>query len=340
MSSFRNAFKAGLSIALAILCADAQAWNAQGHQAIGAIADQLLEGTPALTHVRKILASESLSTASVWADCAKSVDERGSFSYQSSDRFPECSPFDTPEGRANLEDYVRRNQDRCGVAPGQETCHRQYHYADLDSFAGAYRPGAAGSSDHDVVSGVLAAVARLQGRPVPPPFAILTEQEALRLLVHWVGDLHQPLHIASVHIDPEGQVVRNLEPLPEGTETRGGNLVAHRGRSLHAEWDEVPQDVATKAFITSSLSGAKSLGPTSGTMEEWPLAWASESVVASNTVFDGLILSSRHCTVEGRCGWLADSPESYAGVRMEIQRAAVIKAGARLASLLNAIWPR
>ena len=32
-------------------------------------------------------------------------------------------------------------------------------------------------------------------------------REALRLLAHYVGDIHQPLHVAAVYLDREGRVV-------------------------------------------------------------------------------------------------------------------------------------
>lgn len=188
---------------------DAHAWNAVGHQVIGGIADRLIKGTSAQSHVRAILSDESLATASVWADCAKGVDEQGTFRYVSSDHFPECQPFDTPQGRDQMVDYVKSNHSRCIVLPGQETCHRQYHYANIDSSVGFYRRGIEGTSDHDIVSGIVAAANVLAGRPAPMPFYIPSQAVALRLLVHWVGDLHQPLHVAAAHIDATGRVLES-----------------------------------------------------------------------------------------------------------------------------------
>lgn len=318
---------------------DAHAWNAVGHQVIGGIADRLLDGTAAQSHVRAILGAESLATASVWADCAKGVDEQGLFQYVSSDRFPECQPFDTPHGREQMVDYVKSNHDRCRVLPGQETCHRQYHYADLDSSAGLYRRGMEGSSDHDIVSGILAALTVLVGRPAPPPFYIPSQAVALRLLVHWVGDLHQPLHVAAVHIDDGGQVLRAVE-FPPGSETRGGNLVRHEGRSLHAEWDEVPEDVATERFFQEAVRMAEKTPRTSGPLEAWPAIWASESALISAQVFEGMQFMPRVCTASARCSWEGQTSVSYSARRIQIQHDAVLEAGVRLTQVLNALWPQ
>lgn len=330
------------AVALAVLVAggQAQAWNAVGHQTIGAIAQQLIAGTPAAAQVRAVLGTESLATASVWADCVKSVDEHGDFRYVSSDRYPECRPFDTPGGRRQMSDYVRRNHDRCRPTPGQESCHRQYHYADIDTAFGWYRRGAVGSSEQDVVSAILAATAVLQGRAAPLPFSIGSRQEALRLLVHWVGDLHQPLHVAAVHVDDGGRVVHYAEAVaPADFETRGGNLVSHDGRSLHAEWDEVPQDVATGSFLQGALTAARSLPRSRGPLEAWPVIWAGDSVRASAQVFDGMTFGARACAQEGRCRWPAETAPGYAARRSTMQREAVVAAGAHLAELLQAIWP-
>ena len=62
-------------VALAMAGAPAQAWGPHGHQAVGAIADQLIAGTPTEKKVRRILGS-SLQTASAWADCARAVELR------------------------------------------------------------------------------------------------------------------------------------------------------------------------------------------------------------------------------------------------------------------------
>ena len=42
---------------LALQAGGAEAWGPDGHQTVGAIADQLIAGTPTAKHVRKILGS-------------------------------------------------------------------------------------------------------------------------------------------------------------------------------------------------------------------------------------------------------------------------------------------
>jgi len=64
-----------------------------------------------------------------------------------------------------------------------------------------------GTNDHDIVAAINAATAVLLERPSPPPFKIADKREALFLLAHLVGDLHQPLHVGAVYLDKDGNLV-------------------------------------------------------------------------------------------------------------------------------------
>ena len=84
----------------------------------------------------------------------------------------------------------------------------------------------AGTSDHDIVSATLAAMAVLQGQKSPPPIVLARTREALLLLTHLLGDMHQPLHVGAIYLDANNQPV---DPGASGLavdpkiETRGGN---------------------------------------------------------------------------------------------------------------------
>ena len=174
-------------------------WGAAGHQSSGAIADRLIAGTAAEKQVRKILGS-NLMTATVWADCAKGVRKsNGTFRYLDTGQYAECAVFEkSPASRALMESYVRRNWSACSPAKGQDPCHKQYHYTDVSTFQEAYAQGLVGTSDHDIVGAIRAAIAVLRNEPAPPPFDFATKKEALRVLSHLVGDIHQPLHVGAV----------------------------------------------------------------------------------------------------------------------------------------------
>src|SRR5437879_690025 len=86
---------ASLAACLALGATNALGWGSDGHQTVGAIADQMIAGTPTAKHVRKILGS-TLRTASVWADCAKGVTQSsdGTFKYTVNPIYTECKPFE------------------------------------------------------------------------------------------------------------------------------------------------------------------------------------------------------------------------------------------------------
>src|ERR1700761_8071232 len=214
-------------IALVSLSDRAFAWAYQGHEVTGAIADQLL-GANARKEVADILGFE-LRVAGPWADCARSVARLpdGTFKYAPSDpkyRIP-CTSFETFAETARMEDYVSRNWLDC-MYEKNHGCDEAYHFADVAIQHDDYSPSYAGTTDHDVVSAINAAIAVLRGQPAPLPFSIRDKKEALFLLAHFVGDLHQPLHVGSAYLDRAGKLVNpDQTGLDPATETQGGNLI-------------------------------------------------------------------------------------------------------------------
>jgi S1/P1 nuclease len=286
--------------------------------------------------VRKILGpDETLEQASVWADCAKGVVHEGArFRYAPKDRFPECARFETRRGKAAMVRFVARNAARCAPGQGDEACgHRTYHYADVATQHDRYDRHWVGTSDHDVVAAVHAAVAVLQGRTAPAPFVIDSKRDALRLLAHWVGDLHQPLHVEAVYLDARGRAVDpDRGAFDPATTTRGGNSIQDGDRNLHAEWDAVRLEVADG--VRGDLAAARAVPPAAGSPAGWPEAWATDTIVAGRAAFAPLAFGRR----DGD-HWTVTPPADYARMREDLQRRQLTKAGARLAQLVRAIWP-
>src|SRR5438093_431267 len=79
----------------------------------------------------------------------------------------------------------------------------------------------------------------VKGQPAPLPFSIRDKKEALFLLAHFVGDLHQPLHVGAIYLDRNGQPVNpDLSGLDPLTETAGGNLIRDRYKDHDKDRDE------------------------------------------------------------------------------------------------------
>ena len=316
---------------------DARAWGSAGHQTVGAIADQLLAGTHAGKKVKQLLGTETLRTAALWADCAKGATEHAPFHYVVNPRFSECAPFQTAAGQKEMVNFVKRNLDTCHPAPGEEKCHRQYHYADVAIERSAYVRGEVGTSDHDIVSAIDAAVRVLQGRTAPAPFSFGSKKEALRALAHYLGDVHQPLHVGAIYLDAAGhQVDPDTTGLDPATQNRGGNLLLDGARKLHGEWDDIPTPLTVGKFRNAGVVLAKQVAVTAGPVSGWPIAWATETVLASHAAFQGLSFGPEDGV---KTTWPVTEPAGYAATRAALQKDQLVKAGARLAQILTTIWP-
>lgn len=315
-------------------------WGPEGHREVGLLADKLLKGhANAKAQVRAILGSVTLGDAGPWADCIRSVSgPAGGFKYTHSDLYgAPCVIFETPERTGDMEDYVRRNWSNCTYT-GSDGCHTQYHFVDLALARSEYRLGLVGTYDYDVVHGINAAIAVLRGQPAPAPFNF-TKRDALMLLVHFLGDIHQPLHVGALYLDKDGNAVdpdsSQFERDRAGTETStfGGNILTWmaNGRpvKLHSAWDSV-------VVGDYSLADARKVQATPGDPTGWAAAWATESLGEAKTAFAGLTFGKR-----GQKGWPVQFTDmaKYQAARKMTQRDQVEKAGARLTQLLLWIWP-
>lgn len=331
---------AGLIAATLLGCAGAaQAFGPHGHQTVGGLADQLLAGTPTAQRVRSLLGS-NLQTAAVWADCAKGVEQvkaGAPLAYDGSGPYPECDYYENPASQAALEDFVRRNAKSCYSNSSDEVCrHKSYHYADVSPLRDRYAKGLAGTSDHDIVSAIDACVAVLKGRKSPPPFDIRGKKEAVRLLAHYLGDLHQPMHVVSIYLDKSG---REVDPdagtFNPKTSTKGGNLIDDGSSKLHGEWDNIPGRLATQLLGGEGLADARRVPATPGAVDGWPETWASDTLRSGKAA-----LMVLHFGPQGPGGrWPATHPASYSKDREALQRQQIVKAGARLAELLRTLLP-
>ena len=318
------------------------AWGHEGHETTGAIADALLVGTHAEKEIRNLLGTEKLATAALWADCVKGVGTGAPYHYHLNSRYPECDPFqNSSAGREEMEDYVRRNATGCRAGGGEELCHKTYHYTDVAIEHDSYDRADVGTSDHDVVSAITAAMAKLRGQAVPPPFDFQTKKEALRVLAHLVGDVHQPLHVGAIYLDAAGHEVNpDAGRFDPDSKTRGGNLLIHgRSRKLHAEWDSIPRSLSAERFLEDGVAQAKLIPATAGPTSEWPRAWASETVGVARAAFSGLSFGAEVNAGTRSAKWPVVEPAGYASHRAALQKEQLVRAGARLAQLLEAVFP-
>lgn len=324
-------------LCVALWSGPAAAWGAYGHQTVGAIADQLIAGTPTASKVRQILGS-NLQTASVWADCARSVElVQGQWSYTEPGKYKECAIFENEASKAAMIAFVKRNATRCASNSTYAQCrHNTYHFTDIAIQHTQYDPTLPGANPNDLVHALGATITVLQGGKSPAPINFASPREALRLLTHYVGDLHQPLHVGSVYLSDAGAPLDPATPKEaHDHDNSGGNSILYNGWKLHSIWDDVPGKLTTSLIGGEGAAEAKSVPATTGPMAQWPAAWASESIVAAGQALQPLKFQPR--TGEQ---WPATAQEpAYWLSREALQHAQLVKAGARLAQILTTLFP-
>jgi hypothetical protein len=245
-----------------------------------------------------------------------------------------------------MEDYASRNWDDCFYTQ-TEGCHAAYHFADIAIQRGAYDVTFAGAEPYDVVHVITAAADILSGKGAPEPFSIQDKREALLLIAHFVGDIHQPLHVGAVYLDSNGNLVDpdSADDKGESTKTKGGNAILIGKQNLHHEWDAVPKSFGSgdSADITadqSLVTEAQTVSDTTGPIDSWSSTWASESVGQAQKAFQGVSFQGADNGQDvGTGAWTAQLPEGYTATREAIQRQQLERAGARLAQIIAATLP-
>lgn len=340
----RRLFAAALLAPLLATAPDAHAWGAGGHQTVATLAAGLIRGTPAASRVKALLGDMTLQEAAIWPDCAKGVAADRGYSYPNPGRYASCATLETPARIAEMAAYVRRNDRQCAPRPGEESCHQQYHYTDVAIQRSRYVEGFAGTSGHDIVGAMRAAIAVLQGRPSTPPMDF-TPREALIVLVHLAGDMHEPLHVGSIYLDAQGRPVDpDKVATGDAESTIGGNRLLlpvvppARPLSLHTMWDGIAEALGAQQVDAAWLQAARRVPATPGPVQDWPARWATESLAQAHGAHDGLGFSPR--LGEGRSThWDMTLPAGYDARMAAMKRHELTLAGARLAQLLSALWP-
>jgi hypothetical protein len=142
---------------------------------------------------------------------------------------------------------------------------------------------------------------------------------ALKFLIHFIGDLHQPLHAAD-HQDRGGNCVGLAPPLDQTT-------------NLHAYWDVAVVDAlgSSAAQIADKLDASLDAGQISSWNQGTPRSWALESFEIGRR--DVYSLPSRPTCQNGGSVALSADYQERAGKDAAQQ---LLKAAVRLTSMLNA----
>ena len=322
----------------------AAAWDYPGHRIVGTIADLVLKQHHPKTHdrVRALLDQKdasgnvedkrSLGEVAVFPDCAKDEEEF-------------CRRRPSPEEIA----YAARNKD-----------HRGFHFTNSPMQLRAYIPGGVGTTDIDVVQMIAYATVQLRGATPPRKDRVeLTDGEAVWLLAHLVGDIHQPLHVGAKYFDKECE--KGVDPYgtAEVAVTLGGNRIHIAAEppavppapNLHLYWDGAAVARAMHAAglanaeqeFAQLLAGTPPTGwETAGPPETWAMQWVSEIMPLALEAHQRLTIRKgiKPAFPSGMspCTWVTTLDPAYQDWAKEQARIQLAKAGFRLAALLEAIF--
>jgi hypothetical protein len=211
-----------------------------GHQIIGAVADEKLGTSETGKKVAALLDGMTLEQVSVIPDEIRGWDKTGPddpgiFHYSAHPRID-----------AQLRDYWHANpptKDLNSPTPS----HHWFHYTDVPLVGGEkYGDGKAGRTKWDIVHMIPYCIAVLKGEVPEDNPRKITKTMAVILLTHFVGDIHQPLHVGAEFFDKEGHPV-NPGKTADSLEDQGGNTLtlnltsgptdAIRHAKFHYYWD-------------------------------------------------------------------------------------------------------
>jgi hypothetical protein len=306
---------AALGVILGTVSLRLGAFGDEGHRVVGLIAEAHMKNTRALTEVRKILRpQESLADASVWPDTIKS---------------PTYEDGDTALFRL------------------QHPAHDTYHYTNIAFQVDRYLPTLPGARPADIVDTMRECIRVLKGTSTR-----FTKREALRMLAHLVGDLHQPLHSGNAFVSASGVPRFVLPDGPTGWRTTsGGNALVYGPQdrfNLHSYWDSHIVNLAMRNDDVPTFA-VRLMGEVpqsfewrdSGDPDRWPERWLNETLVHAKEAYRDIKLTLYLGADDtGRIPhrWRIEQPKNYDDRSRDRVRIQLAKGGYRLGALLIAIF--
>ncbi|HTE87889.1 MAG TPA: S1/P1 nuclease [Terriglobales bacterium] len=297
-------------------------WGVEGHQAVGELARGLLTNT-ARQKINAILSNDDLAAVSIWADEVRQAGKRHS------------GPL------VHDPETIKFNQD----FPNND----KWHFVNLPLAMPEYTDNGDFSSPEDVVHAINSCIDVLENKSTR-----FTRIQALRMLVHFVGDVHQPLHVGTGYFSFDNKNMAHLivDPVQARGESddRGGNdLFYSKSGELHAYWDaqlvskiDKTTDAPTLAAFLKNHVDAVTWKDT-GDHHQWAEKWASESAHEAQAAYQGIKFGA--ATFKGVQHPTLDRiqiklPKAYLAQQSDRATQQLAKAGFHLAELLNNLqWP-
>ena len=320
------------------------AYGNRGHQLVGAIADKRLAKDQATQQkVRQLLGGLTLEQAATLPDKIRDFH---------------CG--DAPTGNhvnRQLQDFVNAN---CTQRPR----HTDYHFTDVPVFvAEKYGAGHVGREDFDIVHMIPTCIQVLKGEMPENNDKKVTKTIAVILLAHYLGDIHQPLHVGAEFFNLQG-VAFQPEDENGAFKDLGGNRLTlftfqkqgkkskliQAGNNLHSYWDGQTVDNAfgkkTNAQVAQQLgSKAPADWQLNGDVSTWAEQIANGILPTAREAhqrlrFDNIELDQAQTLVKrGKAFEKRHGPggQFYAVWAADVVRKEIQIGGWRLAALLEAV---
>jgi hypothetical protein len=301
------------------------AWGAEGHRAIGALAQELISSETRLKMQQLLDASgdQDLASASTWADEVRENARLNHPRPRDAEAFNRQFPNNTSWHFVNLPlGTVSMAEAEPFMSGKNDVIHA------IERCIAVLETGASGSGE-------------------------LSRTQAFRLLVHLVGDIHQPLHCGTgfyrlSDTKPPVLVTDPSEAFDLPNDRGGNDLFYGPKEELHALWDIGLVAEIADTFDFRSLEAVlrqdyfrPPFPITPGDYHRWPEAWALESVNLAKEAYFGIRFNTVETMGERDPLWISVTlPPDYEEKNKALAAQQLVRAGVRLAQLLDSLrWP-
>ncbi len=325
---------------ISLLSVNGLAYGDRGHQLVGAIADKrLAQDQAAAQKVRQLLHGLTLEQAAILPDKIRSF---------------KCgaAPSGTQVNR-QLQAFVNAN---CVARPK----HTDYHFTDVPVFkAEEYGAGSVGREDFDIVHMIPMCIQVLKGELPETNDKKITKTIAVILLAHYLGDIHQPLHVGAEFFNEDGNAFQPEEENGAFKDLGGNRLtlftfqnghLTQAGKNLHSYWDGQTVDNAfgkqTNAQVAKKL-GAKAPADweLNGDVSTWAIQIANDLLPIAREAhqrlrFDDIELDNAQHLVKSGSAFEKKhgaGEQFYAIWAADVVRKEIQKGGWQLAALLEEV---
>lgn len=325
---------------ISLLSVNGFAYGDRGHRLVGAIADTRLAQNQAVAKkLRKLLPNLTLEEAAVLPDTIRSF---------------KCGvkPVGNQVNR-QLQAFVNAN---CTERPR----HTDFHFTDVPVFEPeAYGDGSVGREPFDIVHMIPTCIQVLKGEIPETNEKKITKTIAIILLAHYLGDIHQPLHVGAEFFNAQGEAFQPEEENGAFGDRGGGRLTLftfqdggklRQAGKLHGYWDT--QAVENAFGQQTNAKVARRLGTREpadwqldGDVSTWAVQIANEILPTAREArqrlrYDNIKLDQAEQLVKtGNAFEKKPGPDGqfYALWAADVVKLEIHKGGWRLAALLEAV---